>query len=97
MSRIPNWSATVEIIVGAQPWVTCHASADGIAITEGRAQGVQHTTVTVRRDDGLRSWLVGGIDYTHLIRSGEMTIEGNYFDVLLLSKALGLRPEKATR
>jgi hypothetical protein len=97
MSRIPNWSATIEITVGARPWVTCHASGDGIVITEGRTQGVKPTTVTVRTDDGLRSWLLSGIDYTHLVRSGEMTIKGNYFDVLLLSKALGLRPEKVAR
>ncbi|GCE42141.1 hypothetical protein Rhow_006080 [Rhodococcus wratislaviensis] len=55
------------------------------------------TTIDVTTDEAIRRWLVDGVDFTHIIQSGDLGIEGSYFDVLLLSKILGLRSDRKVR
>lgn len=90
--RVPNWSAEIGIVIADSPWVTCSVGTEGIRILEG--VGEVDTTLFARTSDAARRWLVDYVDYTHIVRDGDMSIEGSYFDVLLLSKALGLRPDR---
>lgn len=92
MDRIPNWSARVGIRLGAVDWVTCAASSDGVVVEEAITDA--DSVLSISGEPALRRWLVEGVDYTNLVESGDITIHGNYFDVLLLSKALGLRPDR---
>ena len=92
VDRVPNWSANIGITVANEPWVTCRTSPDGVAVVDGVA--LVDTTLFAADADAVRRWLVDCVDYTHIVRSGDMVIEGSYFDVLLLSKALGLRPDR---
>lgn len=90
--RVPGWSGRVAIVVAGAPWVTCSVNATGVTVTEGRAADA--TVFSVAAVPTLRRWLVDGVDHTHLLQSGAARIEGVSFDVLLLSKALGLRPDR---
>lgn len=92
LDRVPNWSASIGITIADEKWLTCRADANGLSIVDG--VGVVDTTLVAADADTVKRWLVDCVDYTHMIRSGDMVIKGSYFDVLLLSKALGLRPDK---
>jgi len=92
VDRVPNWRASIGIVVGDEPWVTCRTGSDGVSIVEGVTD--VDSTLFASDAEVLKRWLVDCVDYTHLVRAGDMVIDGSYFDVLLLSKALGLRPDR---
>jgi hypothetical protein len=90
--RIADWSGSVEIVVGGVAWVICLVDGSGVRLAGPDTDAA--TTLRVTSAGALRSWLVDGVDFTHLVASGDFAIDGVYFDVLLLSKALGLRPDR---
>ena len=90
--RVPNWSASIGIVVAGSDWLTCRAGADGVEILD--SVGTVDTTLHAIAEDPVRRWLINGVDFTHLVRAGDMAIDGSYFDILLLSKVLGLRPDR---
>lgn len=92
VGRVPGWSGSVAIVVDGMQWVTCFVDAAGVQSRPAATSAA--TTIHARSADAVRRWLIDGIDYTHLVQSAEFTIDGAYFDVLLLSKVLGLRPDR---
>jgi hypothetical protein len=90
--RAAGWSGSVALVVDGADWVTCTVDA---ALVQVRPAGTAAaTTIRARSADAVRRWLVDGVDYTHLVASGDFVIDGVSFDVLLLSKVLGLRPDR---
>ena len=90
--RVSGWTGAIAIVVGGDHWLTCVVEPSAVHLTDDQVGAP--TTLNAASSDALRRWLVDGVDYTHLVRSGEFTIDGVYFDVLLLSKVLGLRPDR---
>src|SRR5262245_48812832 len=84
--RTPGGCTTLVISVAGSPWLCCTADERGITVTQPTepAPDGPLTEVDVSAE-GLRSWLLGGVDFTHLLKAGQMRIRsGTYFDVLLL-------------
>lgn len=93
--RIPRWHSSVQLVISGAPWVVCTASASGLAVTDG---GAEAATVVEMTPGAVERWLLDGVDFTHLVKAGEFVItRGTYFDLLLLSKALGLRSDRRVR
>ena len=90
--RIADWNGSVQIVVGGAGWVTCLVDGSGVRLAEPGTDAA--TTLQVTSAEAVRRWLVAGVDFTHLVASGDFAIEGVYLDVLLPSKALGLRPDR---
>ena len=90
--RVAPWHGVVGIAVGASLWATCAIDVTGVHLIDESIPGA--TVARLSSTDALSSWLVDGVDYTHLVAQGDLVIEGVYFDVLLLSKALNLRPDR---
>jgi hypothetical protein len=92
VGRVPGWAGSVAIVVDGVQWVTCFVDPAGVRSRPSATSAV--TVIHARSADAVRRWLIDGVDYTHLVQSGEFEIDGTYFDVLLLSKVLGLRPDR---
>lgn len=90
--RVSGWTGAIAIVVAGDHWLTCVVELSTVHLTD--EHDAVPTTLNVASFVALRRWLVDGVDYTHLVASGEFTIDGVYFDVLLLSKVLGLRPDR---
>ena len=94
-ARAPGWEATLGLSIAGLPWLSLSASQHGIAVEDWGGDRSSVKTEIEMSEAGLRSWLMGGVDYTHLLKRGEIELRsGNQFDLLLLSKSFGLRPER---
>jgi hypothetical protein len=95
IGKIPNWTCRIDLLIEGQPWLTCLAEPGHLVVCPTSEAAGEATTSVSMTGSGVTEWLLHGVDYTHLVRRGELDIiSGTYFDLLLLSKALGLRPEK---
>src|SRR5205807_1710883 len=93
--RTPGWRTVVSLRVAKSPWLRCTADARGITVVEWTGGPSEATTEVNLSTSAVRSWLLDGVDYTHLIKSGDIEVStGTQFDLLLLSKSFGLRPER---
>ncbi|WP_157890497.1 hypothetical protein [Mycolicibacterium goodii] len=90
--RVAGWTGAVAIVVGEHHWVTCVVGPSAVELSDRSITAP--TTLRASSFAALHRWLIDGVDYTHLVASGEFTVLGVYFDVLLLSKVLGLRPDR---
>lgn len=93
--RMPGWTARVGIVLDGDPYVTVQPQQDRLVVAPWATDGGPNPTTSVSvTSEAIERWLVGGVDFTHLVKAGGMRVlSGTYFDVLLLSKALRLRPE----
>lgn len=95
MEKLPRWDTTVQVTVDGEPWAAFSATSATLTITPG-ARDAQ--TVVEMTSTALESWLADGVDFTHLVKDGTIVVShGSYFDLLLLSKALGLRSDRPLR
>jgi hypothetical protein len=91
--RIPNWAPRSALFLDGGAWTVVTVEGDALVTHSAGEPDIDTTVFLTSR--GAHQWLVGGVDFTHLAKSGDLTVgSGTYFDVLLLSKALGLRPER---
>ena len=94
-ARVPGWRAIVALRVEGSPWLSLRADQRGVAVTTWTGDQSGVTTEVEMSERGARLWLLEGVDYTHLLKSGDINlIRGSQFDLLLLSKSFGLRPER---
>jgi hypothetical protein len=94
MWRMPGWTARVGLVLEGVPWLIAQPLSSHLDVQRWMPGGPAPTTTVCVTLDGLRRWLTEGVDFTHLVKEGLMqVVGGTYFDLLLLSKALRLRPE----
>ena len=94
-SRAPGWKTSLGISVAGRRWLKMRADEHGIEVADWMADGSAVSTEIEMSAAGLKAWLLSGIDYTHLLKRGEIEVRsGSQFDLLLLSKSFGLRPER---
>jgi len=93
MWRMPGWTARVALVLDGSPFVVAQAVGGELLVEDWRLGGPAPTTTVSATAEALGRWL-DGEDFTHLVKSGGLQVlAGTYFDLLLLSKALRLRPE----
>ncbi len=97
MWRMPGWTARVALVLDGSPFVIAQAIGGELLVEDWRPGGPAPSTTVAATAEALGRWL-GGEDFTHLVKSGGLQVlAGTYFDLLLLSKALRLRPEMNKR
>lgn len=92
--RVFGWTGAVAIVVGDHHWLTCMVDPSAVELSDRPTTAP--TILCAASFEAVHRWLIGGVDFTHLVASGEFSVRGVYFDVLLIAKVLGLRPDRKT-